>query len=104
MFMGIERGALETHVKAHRAADSALWLILHALGARKPVVGVVVRIHEGDAALLRKSDVLVLAQLVFLLWMDIRIVEEDRKIDAALEHRFHDLARTGGAAGVQQHL
>ncbi len=71
MLVRVERRALEAHVEAHGAADAALGLVLHALGAREPVVAVVVGIYERDIELLREADVLVLAKFVFLFsgWM-----------------------------------
>src|SRR5690606_16504557 len=56
-----------------------------------------------DSVLVRELDVLALADLVLGARVDVRVVEEDRVIDARFEHRFHDLARTGRAAGMQQH-
>src|SRR5690554_2965905 len=102
--MRIQCRALEAHVKAHGATDAALRLMLHASGTFEPVVPVVIRIDEGHAELLRKADVLVLAQLVLLAWMDVGVVEENRVVDAGGQHGLHDLARTWRAAGMQQHL
>lgn len=67
----MQRGAFEAHVEAHRAADAAFWLVLHALGTGEPVVGVVVGIDDGHAMFLGKTDVLLLAQCVFLQRMDV---------------------------------
>src|SRR5687767_1793503 len=82
VLVGVERSALEAHVEAHGAAPALLRLVFHPLRAREPVVGVVVRIHERHAELLREADVLALAQLVFLLRVHVRVVEEDRVVDA----------------------
>ena len=104
VFVRVQRRALETHVEAHGAAHAALGFVLHTLGPGEPVVLVVVRIDEGYAELLRETDVLVLAQNVFLQGMDIGVIEEDCKVNAGGQHRFHHLPTTGGAAGMQQHL
>src|SRR5687767_12007156 len=102
--MGVERSALEAHVEAHGAALALLRLVLHPLRAREPVVGVVVRVHERHPELLREADVLALPQLVFLLRVDVRVVEEDRVLDARRQHRLHHFARARRAAGVQENL
>ncbi|KAG1469829.1 hypothetical protein G6F57_012029 [Rhizopus arrhizus] len=102
MFMRVQRGALETHVEAHRAADAALGLVLHAARAAEPVVGVVVAVDEGDVVLLGEADVLLLAQLVFLHRMDVGVVEEDRVVDPGGGDRLHHFAGAGRAARVQQ--
>src|SRR3569623_1196840 len=104
VLMRIERGALKAHVKAHGAACAALRLPLHALGSRKPVVLVVVSIDETNAMLLGKAHVLILAQKIFALRMDVRVVEEDGVVDAGGEHRLHHLARARRAARMQQNL
>src|SRR5690606_15990655 len=103
VLVGVERRALEAHVEAHGAAPAALGLVLHAAGAGEPLVLVVVGIDELDAVLLGERDVLALSDLVLRARMDVRVVEEDRVLDARFEHRFHDLAGARGAAGVQQH-
>src|SRR5436190_750467 len=56
----VERGALEAHVEACGAARAALGFPFESLHALEPVLRVVVRIHEGDAVLLREPDVLLL--------------------------------------------
>ena len=104
VFMRIQRSALKPHVEAHGAADAALGLPLHPFGAGVPVFSVVIGIDEGHVMGLGEADVFILAQKVFLLGVDIRVVKEDRIVDAGCRHRLHHLARTGGAAGMQQHL
>src|SRR5690606_12028429 len=103
VLVGVQRRALEAHVEAHRAAHAPLRLVLHAARPREPFFLVVVRVDELDAVLFRERDVLALADLVLRARMDVGVVEEDRVLDARFEHRFHDLAGTGRAAGMQQH-
>lgn len=79
MLMGVVRRAFEAHVKAHRAADAALGLVLHPLGPCEPVVAIIVRIDDGNAKLLGEADVLILAQFVFLKRMDVGVVEKKVK-------------------------
>ena len=104
MFMGVQRRSLKAHVKAHRATDAALRLVLHAFRTREPVVGVVVGIHERDTVLAGKADIFLLAQQIFLQRMDIGIVEKDRVVDPRFEERLHQLTRTWRAARVHQQL
>ncbi|MND78585.1 hypothetical protein D3C80_702990 [compost metagenome] len=52
--------------------------------------------------LLGKTDVLVFTQQVFLLRMDVRVIEENGVLDAGGLNGFHHLTGTGSTAGVQQ--
>ena len=102
VFMGVERGAFEAHVEAHGAALAAFGFPFHAFGAGEPVIGVIVAINERDVVFFGEGDVFVFAQFVFAAWMDIGVVEEDGVVDSRGKQGFHDFARTGGAAGMQQ--
>ena len=94
----VQRRSFETHVEAHGAAHAALGFVLHTPGPGEPVVLVVVGIDEGNAELFRETDVLVLAQNVLFQGVDVGIIEEDCKVDAGGQHRFHHLSATGSAA------
>ena len=102
VLMRVQRGALEAHVETHGAAFAALGFPFHAFGARKPVVGIVVAVDEGDVVFFGKGDVFVFAQLVFAPRVDVGVVEEDGVVDFGGEQRFHHFAGTGGAAGMEQ--
>ena len=104
MFVGIQGGALETHVETHGAADAALGLVFHAFGALEPVVHVVIGVDKGHAVFFGKGDVFVFAQLVFFERVDVGIVEINGVVDAAGEQRFHYFAAARGAARMQQHF
>mmetsp|Transcript_8232 Transcript_8232/g.23455 ORF Transcript_8232/g.23455 Transcript_8232/m.23455 type:complete len:321 (+) Transcript_8232:2716-3678(+) len=103
---GVRRRLLHAHVKAHGAPRTALGLELHALGAVVPLahVVVVVRVHEGDAELLSVALVLVLADHVLLLRVDVRVVEEDGHVDALGVHLLDHGPAARCAAAVEQHL
>jgi len=51
-----------------------------------------------------KTDIFVLAQLVFPGGVDVWVVEKDGAIYAGGQHDFHDFARAGCSARAQQHL
>lgn len=104
VFVRVQRRALKAHVEAHGATDASLRFVFHALGARKPIVAVVVRVDKGHAKLFRKADILVLAQFVFLQWMDVRVIEENGEVDARGVHGFHHFAAARRATGMQQHF
>ena len=76
--------------------------MLHPFGASKPVIGIVIGVNNGYAMLLGKTDVLVFTQQVFLLRMDVRVIEENGVLDAGGLNGFHHLTGTGSTAGVQQ--
>ncbi len=57
---------------------------------------------KGTPVLLGEADVLLLAQFVFPLRMDVGVVEEDGVVDAGGLYGFHDFAGAGRAAGMQQ--
>ncbi len=101
IFVGVQRGPFEAHVEAHRTADAAFRFHFHAFCAGKPVVHIVVGIDEGDVVFFRKTDILVLPQIIFLLGMDIRVVKEDGEIDAGGNDGFHYFTGAGCAAGMQ---
>jgi hypothetical protein len=82
VFVSIQRRTLEAHVEAHGAAGASLGLPLHTLGPREPVILVVIRIHKFNTVLVGEADVLFLAQQVFVLGVDVRIVEKDGVFDA----------------------
>ena len=71
---------------------------------RKPVVGIVVAVDEGDVVFFGKGDVFVFAQLVFAPRVDVGVVEEDGVVDFRGEQRFHHFAGAGRAAGVEQNF
>ncbi len=73
--MGVERGALKAHIKAHGATNASFGFVFHAFGALKPVVGIVVAIDKGDVEFFSKGDVLIFAQEIFFAWMDVGIVK-----------------------------
>ena len=102
VFVGILGSFFKAHVETHGAAFAALRFPFHAFGARKPVVGVVVAVDEGDVVFFGKGDVFVFAQLVFAPRVDVGVVEEDGVVDFGGEQRFHHFAGTGGAAGMEQ--
>lgn len=52
------------------------------------------RLVERHTVLLSKTDVLVLAQQVFLLRVDVGVVEKDGVVDAGYRDRFHHFAGT----------
>ena len=104
MLVRVKRGAFKAHIETHGAAYAAFRLPLHAARALKPVIFVVVSIHERHAKLLSKADILLFTQLILFQRMNIRVVEENGVVDAGGEHRFHHFAGAGGAAGVQQHF
>lgn len=102
VFMGIERSALEAHIKTHGAAFAAFGFPFHAFGAGKPVVGVVVAVNERDVVFFGEGNVFVLADFVFAARVDIGVVEEDGVVDFRGKQGFHDFAGAGGAAGMEQ--
>src|SRR5690606_35905469 len=99
---GVFCGFLKTHIKAHRAAYATFRLMLHAFGQFKPMVDMVIRIDEGNVVLFRKTDVFFLTNIVFLAWMNVRIVKIYRKIYIGSYQCFHHLARTRGTTRMQK--
>ena len=102
IFCRIERRTLETHIEAHGAADAALGFPFHAFRALKPVICIVIGINKRHAVFFRKANILLLTNEVFLLWMDIGVVEENRVVNPRSLDSLHHFTRAGGAAGVQQ--
>ena len=102
IFCRIERRTLETHIEAHGAADAALGFPFHAFRALKPVIGVVIGINKRHAVLFRKANILLLTNEVFLLRMDIGVIEENGVLNARRLDSLHHFTGAGGAAGVQQ--
>ncbi len=84
--------------QSHRAADAAFGFVCHATGACEPVVRVVVGVDETRAVFVGKADLLLLAQFIFVDWMNVGGLEEDRALDAGLHEGFHQLARARRAA------
>ena len=104
VFVGVQGGALETHIEAHGAAAAAFGIHFHAFSAFEPVVDIVIGVDKRNTVFFGKGDVFVFADFVFFFRVDIGVVEIDGEVDAAGEHGFHHFAGTGGAAGVQQHF
>ena len=104
MLMRVQRRAFETHVETHGTADSSFGFVLHAAGTFEPVVAVIVCVNKRNAEFLGEPNVLVFAQFVFLLRMDIGVVEENGEVDARRLHGLHDFSRAWRTAGMQQYL
>src|SRR5688572_7926155 len=98
--MRVKRRALETHIETHGATDPSLRFHLHALGPRKPIVYIIIGINKGNVVLFSKADILLLAQIVLLLRMNVRVVEEDCEINFRSDDRLHDLTGAGRTARV----
>mmetsp|Transcript_60779 Transcript_60779/g.100396 ORF Transcript_60779/g.100396 Transcript_60779/m.100396 type:complete len:259 (+) Transcript_60779:138-914(+) len=101
MLRRIQRSPLKAHIKTHGASGASLRTELHALRASKPLVCIIIRVHERNTQLVCKAFVLLLPDLIFLFGMDIGVVEEDGDIQALLLHLFNHRSRTRGATGVQ---
>ena len=104
MLMRVKGGADKAHIKAHRAALSALGDEFHAFGAGEPVLHIVIRVHKGNAQLIGKADIFVLADLIFLFRVNVGVVKEDGQINAVRNHTLHEVASAGRTAGVHQHF
>ena len=104
MLVRVERGALETHIKALCAALTTLWLVFKTLDTVKPVIYIVISIDELDSMRLGKANIFVFADLVFFNRMNIRVVKEYGVINTRCQHGLHHLTRTGRATGVQQNF
>src|SRR5690606_38151566 len=73
--VGVQGSTFESHVETHRTADAALRLVFHAFRTGKPVINVVVGIHEGYPVLFCKANVFVFAQVIFLTRMDVWVIK-----------------------------
>src|ERR1700722_13439699 len=89
VFMGKQRRTLESHFKTHRTADASLRFMLHSFGTGKPVVGVIIPIDERDIMFLRKTNILLLSELILFKGMDVRVVKIDGVIDPGKDQRLH---------------
>ena len=104
MFVGIEGRELEAHIEAHRAAKPPLGRFFKAPDPLQPLLRIVTGVHERDILFFRVTDDVPFSQLILLLGMDIRIVKQEREIDPGIKECVDDIARTGRAAAVHQHL
>ena len=79
--MGVEGGALETHVKAHGAAAATFWFVFHSFCPFEPAVAIVVGIDKGHAEFVSIAFVFFFAQNVLLPGVNVGVIEEEGGID-----------------------
>ena len=104
MLVGIKSCALKAHIKALCATLAAFGFVFKSLYSVKPVVDIVVSINHANAVFFGKPDIFIFTNFVFFNWMNIRIVKKYIVLNACSKHRFHDFARAGRTARVQQHF
>ena len=102
--LGLQGGGGKAQAEAVQASSSPLGLVLQSRYVGKPALVVVVAVYPSYAELLSVALALFLPHLVFLSRIDVGIIIEYCGTDTVCQHPFHYCRRTGGAAGVQQHL
>jgi hypothetical protein len=73
MLMRIKRGAFEAQIEALGTAGSSFRFLLQAMNPGEPSVGIIISIDEFYAVLFRETAILIFAQTIFPLGMDIGI-------------------------------
>ena len=103
MLLRILSRMLQAIEETSRAAASPFRFILQTLDGGKPFLMVVLILHVWHTLRLQESHQLVLANLEFLLRIDITVAEIHRRLHTITKHTLHDGRRTRGTAGMQQH-
>jgi len=74
------------------------------LARANQIIGIVICINDRYPVLFGKTDILVFAQQILLLRMDVRVVEKNGILNTGRLNGLHHLTRTRSAARMQQQL
>lgn len=94
----------EAKAEAELAAAASLRLLFKATDSVEPLTVVIVGVYPAYAKAFGMAFALVLARLVFLQRVDVGVIIIYGGAHAILQQPFDYGRRTGGAAGVEQHL
>lgn len=94
----------ETDAEALEAAGTSFGFLFQALNLLEPLFMVIVAVYPTDAEAVGVAFAFVLADVVFLAWVDVGIEIEDGGADVVLEHPLNDGGGTGSATSMEQHL
>ena len=98
--LGLEGCGGETDAETLEAAGTSFGFLFQALNLLEPLFMVIVAVYPTDAEAVGVAFAFVLADVVFLAWVDVGIEIEDGGADVVLEHPLDDGGGAGCTTGV----
>lgn len=102
MRSGIFRSPAQPQAETTQAASSPLRFPLETLYGCKPCLMVIIGIHYLQTEGTGISGTLILADKIFLVWINVWIAIIYDRLNPFLHQTFHDCARTGSTTCVKE--
>ena len=102
MRSGIFRSPAQPQAETTQAASSPLRFLLKALYGCKPCLMVIIGIHYLQTEGTGIAGTLILADKIFLVWINVWIAIIYDRLNPFLHQTFHDCARTGSTTCVKE--